>query len=103
MVWKRPRVKHGMSYKGSIIKEELGIASEIELDHCHRTGKFKKDQSKPRTIVCRFLRFKYKEEIFKNSKKFKDTGIFIFENFCKEIVELRKLLWQQVLEHPLPT
>ena len=41
----------------SIIKEELEITAEIEMDRCHRTGKFKKNQSKPRTTVCRFLRF----------------------------------------------
>ena len=27
----------------SIIKEELGITAEIELDRCHRTGKLKKE------------------------------------------------------------
>ena len=48
----------------SIIKEELGITAEIEFDRCHRTGKFKKNQPKPRTTVCRFLRRK-------NIKKFK--------------------------------
>ena len=52
----------------SIMKEELGITAEIELDCCHRTGKFKKNQSKPRTIVCRFLRFKGKEKILKIQK-----------------------------------
>ena len=83
----------------SIIKEELGITTEIELDRCHHTDKFKKNQSKPRTTDCRFLQFKDKEKIFKNSKKLKNTGIFIFEDFCKETVELRKLLWQKVLEH----
>ena len=72
----------------SIIKEELGITAEIELDHCHRTGKFKKNQSKPRIIVCRFLRFKDNGKLFKIQKKLKDTGIFIFEDFCKETVEL---------------
>ena len=83
----------------SIIKEEFEITAEIELDRFHCTSKFKKNQSKPRTIVCRFLRFKDKEKILKNSKKLKDTGIFIFEDFCKETVELRKSLWQEVLEH----
>ena len=83
----------------SIIKEELGIAGEIELDRCHLTCKFKKSQSKPRTIVCKFLRFKDKENFLKDSKKLKDTVISIFEDFYKEAVELRKSLWQEVLEH----
>ena len=76
----------------SIIKEELKITAEIEFDRCHRTGELKKIQSKLRTIVCRFLKFKDKEKILGNSKKLKDTGIFIFENFCKETVELQKSL-----------
>ena len=83
----------------STIKEELGITAEIELGCYHRTGKLKNNQSKSRTIVCRFLRFKGKEIFLKNSKKLKDTGYFICEDFCKETVELRKSLWQEVLEH----
>ena len=67
----------------SIIKEELEITVEIEFDLCHRTGKFQKNQSKSRTIVCRFLRFKDKEKILKNSKKLKDTGIFILKTFVE--------------------
>ena len=76
----------------SLIKEELKVTAEIELGRCHRTGKFKKNQSKSRTIVCRFLRFKDKKKSFKNSEKLKDTGIFIFKDFCKEAVEFQKLL-----------
>ena len=76
----------------SIIKEELGITAEIELDRCHCTGELIKNQSKPGTIVCRFLKFKDKEKILGNSKKLKDTGIFIYESFCKETVELLKSL-----------
>ena len=38
------------------------------------------------TAVCKFLRFK------KVSKKLKNTGIFIYENFSKATMELRKSL-----------
>ena len=51
-----------------IVKNKLGITAEIEFDHCHRTGKFKKNQAKPRTIVCRLLRFKDKEKFCKTQK-----------------------------------
>ena len=27
----------------------------------------------------------------------KDTGIYIYEHFCKDTMELRKKLWNQVL------
>ena len=82
-----------------IVVNKLGITAEIEFDRCHRTGKFKKNQAKPRTIVCRLLRFKNKEKILQNSKKLKNTGTFIYEDFCKETMELRKSLWEEVLEH----
>ena len=82
-----------------IVKNKLGIIAEIEFDRCHRTGKFKKNQAKPRTIVCRLLRFKDKEKFLQNSKKLKNTGTFIYEDFCKETMELPKSLWEEVLEH----
>ena len=40
-----------------LIKTKLEINDEIEIARCHRMGKFK-DKKKPRSIVCRFLRFK---------------------------------------------
>ena len=71
-----------------IVENKLGITVEIDFDRCHRTGKFKRNQSKPRTIVCRLLRFKGKEKKLQNSKKLKDTGIFIYEDFCKATMEI---------------
>ena len=38
-----------------IVENKLGITTEIEFDRCHRTGKFKKNESKPRRIVCRLF------------------------------------------------
>ena len=39
-----------------LIKTKLEINDEIEIDCCHRMVKFKV-KKKPRSIVCRFLRF----------------------------------------------
>ena len=75
-----------------IVKNKLGITAEIEFDRCHRTGKFKKNQAKPRTIVCRLLRFKDKEKILQNSKKLNNTGTFIYEDFCKETMEMTMII-----------
>ena len=55
--------------------------------------------SGPRTIICRLLRFKDKQIIIQGSKKLKNTGIFIYENFCKDTMDLHKQLWEKVLEH----
>ena len=51
------------------IRNKLGITAEIEFDRCHGTGTFKRNQSKPRTIAYRLLRFKDKEQILQSSKK----------------------------------
>ena len=52
-------------------------------------------RSRPQTIVCKLLRFKDKQKIIQNSKKLKNTGIFVYEDFCKDTMDLRK----QRLEH----
>ena len=41
-----------------IVENKLGTTTEIEFEHCRCTGKFSINQSKPRTVVCRLLRFK---------------------------------------------
>ena len=81
-----------------LIKTKLEINDEVEIDRCHRMGKFK-DKKKPRSIVCRFLRFKDKQKILSNAKKLKNTGIFIYEDYCKETMYLRKSPWEEVLQH----
>ena len=55
--------------------------------------------SHPQTIICRLLRFKDKQRIIQSLKKLKNTGIFIYEDFCKDTMDLRKQLWEKVLEH----
>ena len=51
------------------------------------------------TIICTLLRFKDKQIIIQSSKKLKNAGIFIYEDFCKDTMDLRKQLWEKVLEH----
>ena len=88
-----------------VIKDKLGIEDEVEIDRCDRMKKSGKDRSnnernsRPRTIICRLLRFKDKQRIIQSSKKLKNTGIFIYEDFCKDTMDLRKQLWEKVLEH----
>ena len=55
--------------------------------------------SRPRKIICRLLRIKDKQLIIQNSKKLKNAGIFIYEDFCKDTMDLRKELWEELLEH----
>ena len=73
-----------------IARNKLDITDDIEIDRCHRMGKFQRNKSKPRTVVCTFLHFKDKHKVLLNAKKLKDTGIFIYEDFSKATMELRK-------------
>ena len=65
---------------------------------CHRIGlrktKAGQDRDGPRTVVCRLNRFKDKQHILNNAKKLKNTGIFIYKDFSKDTMELRKSLWE---------
>ena len=80
-----------------LIKEKLGLENEVEIERCHRMKNKNKDQSNnerrscPRTIVCKLLRFKDKQK--------KNTDIFVYEDFCKDAMDLCKQLWEKVLEH----
>ena len=82
-----------------IVENKLGITTEIEFECCRRTGKFKRNQSKTITIVCKLFRFEDKEIILQNAKKLKDTDIFIYEDFGKVTMELQKSPWENVLGH----
>ena len=79
-----------------VIKGKLEIQDPIEIDRCHRMGKHKRNR--PRTIIFKLNKFKDKQKILRNARNLKDTGIFIYEDFCDDTMKLRKSLWEQVLE-----
>ena len=54
-----------------VIRNKLDITDDIEIDRCHRMGKFQRNKSKPRTVVCKFLRSKDKHKALLNAKKLK--------------------------------
>ncbi|CAB4006722.1 unc-13-like C [Paramuricea clavata] len=64
---------------------------KMEIERVHRIGKKRLGSVRP--IVAKFLRFKDKELIWKNSKKLKGTKIGISEQYPKEIAEERKKLY----------
>ena len=77
----------------SMLKDWLDIEN-VEIERAHRTGR--KSRSKPRTIVCKLLRFKDKQNILRKAKLLKGTNIFINEDYCQDTVECRKELWEEV-------
>ena len=85
-----------------ILKNNLGFAAEVEIDRCHRfksRNQSGQHQRRPLTIICRFNKFKDKQQIRNNAKKLRDTGIYIYENFSKDTMDLRKTRWEKVLQY----
>jgi hypothetical protein len=73
----------------NILENNLQIesaTSTILIERAHRIGK-------PRPIVAKFLKFPDKESIKSSSKKLKGTDLGISDQFPKEIVEKRKVLY----------
>ena len=87
----------------NVIADKLGIESDVKIDRYHtiRPRKTKTGQNRDRRcpVVCRLNRFKDEQCILNNAEKLKNTGIFIYEDFSKDTMELRKSLWEQVLEY----
>ena len=85
-----------------LIEVNFGITDTIEFERCHRISaqtNSSKNQNRSRTIICKATKFKDKQKILKSAKCLKDTGIFIYEDFCKDTMDLRKKLWNKVLEY----
>ena len=82
-----------------MFKMKMGIEENIEIDRCHCIIPKKKDLTRPRTIICRLTKSKEKQKILINAKVLIDTGIFIYKDYCKDIMRVRKRLWEQVLNY----
>ena len=56
-------------------KNNLGIddAESIELQRVHRIGKYDPEQTKPRQMIARFLRYPEREEVFSKAGRLKGT------------------------------
>ena len=80
-----------------MLRDKLGIQDNIEFDRCHRLRK--QTGSRPRITICRFICFKDKKRILQNANKPKNTEIYIYEDFSKEALELRKSFWEEVLNY----
>ena len=78
-----------------VLHSRLGL-SNIDIERAHRMGKKKSGYKQPRTIIFKLKDWKQKEEILKNSKHFKGTGIYINEDFSDATNEIRKGLFAKM-------
>ena len=74
----------------NIIRTNLEIEEEIQLERAHRLGR--KHDQRPRPIVAKFIRYPQRELVRKTASKLKGTSISLGEQFPKEIQERRKQL-----------
>ena len=61
-------------------KNKLNMENVTDIDRCRRMSKHK--DHRPRAIIFRLNKFKDKQKILRNPKKFKGTKIYIYEDFC---------------------
>ncbi|XP_065640479.1 uncharacterized protein LOC136073055 [Hydra vulgaris] len=78
-----------------MFKKQLKISNEIIIERGHRIGQPKEDK-KPRTIVLKLLNFQDKTKILNATKNLRGTGIYVNEDFAKETMESRRMLWEEV-------
>ena len=75
------------------LEDELNITDSrkrIEFQRVHRLGK-PRSSGDPRPIIARFLRYQDREEVMQKARaKLKGKGYAVFEDFPKELYELRK-------------
>ena len=76
---------------------KLNIQDNIDFERCHHMRKWR--GSRPRTNICRIVCFKGKVKLLQNAEKSKNALIYIYEDFCKDTMELRKPPWEQVLNY----
>ena len=80
-----------------VFNEKLGVKNvQIERAHRSKRSKSNNNSEKPRTIVCKLLNYKQKEEILRNTKNLKGSNFFINEDFCRETMQYRKNILEKV-------
>ena len=79
-----------------LFREKLDIKDKVIVETAHRAKQKTAKKNQPRTIICRLLNYKDKENTLKNCRKPKGTNIFVNEDFSQEKVEHRRELWREV-------
>ena len=67
----------------------------IKIERAHRSG-VRQQNEKERIIVVKFLDWKDKQKVLKNSNKLRDTGIYINEDFSELTMKKRAELQKEL-------
>ena len=79
------------------ISNKLNIDTDkLNIERCHRVGP--KREGRNRTIICKFLNYKNRDEILNKYVKEKLwlQSFYVNEDFCAKTVEVRKRLFAEV-------
>ena len=79
-----------------VLYNYFDITEEVVTERSHRVEKRDKSKQRFRTSVAKLLDYKEREHILKNTEHLKDTNIYIYEDFSKETMAIRKSLWDEV-------
>lgn len=79
-----------------VIRNKLKIKDPIEIERAHRVGG---KRGRPRTILCKLLRYNDKEKIKANVKHLTGSNIYVNDDFSYETTHLRKELFEQAKTH----
>ena len=68
----------------------------VKIDIAHRIPNRDSDTTSPRTIIARLNRELDRDSIMRSTRKLKQTGIFINEDFCENTMRIRKELYPKL-------
>lgn len=71
----------------AILKNKMNV-TYIAFDHFHRISK--PNNYKPLDIFAKFARFSERDFIYQNRRKLKGSNVFANEDFCPDILEIRR-------------
>ncbi|KAJ3601088.1 hypothetical protein NHX12_032061 [Muraenolepis orangiensis] len=81
-----------------ILVDKLKLQRGIEIERAHRTGKPAANNTRPRPIGVKFLRFKVRSAVLERDKNLRGTNIYINEDYTDTVRMKRKELLPKLWE-----
>ena len=81
-----------------VLVDKLELHRTIDIERAHRTGKPAANNTRPRPIVVKFLRFKERSAVLQRAKNLKGTNIYINEDYTDAVRMRRKELLPKLKE-----
>ncbi|KAH9375203.1 hypothetical protein HPB48_017135 [Haemaphysalis longicornis] len=85
-----------------VLKKKLGVNLKT-IERMHKVGKphhnkSAEEPSRPRPAILKLYDYKEKEKVFNSCGKLKGSGISVGDDYSKETLNKRKLLWKSALK-----